>query len=103
MKTDLISRNDLYDVVEASLIHNPHKVGPGRVQHRTEHLHFLKLITDAPSIEAEPVRHAYWKPLKVYPDEFVCSWCGELWNDVKTPYCHECGAKMDGESEVTDE
>lgn len=47
--------------------------------------------------EFEKVVHAYWKPLKVYPDEFVCSNCGELWNNIRTPYCHECGAKMDAD------
>lgn len=45
--------------------------------------------------EYEKVVHAYWKPMKAYPREYVCSNCGELWNDIKTRYCHECGARMD--------
>ena len=45
--------------------------------------------------ELKKVIHAHWEPLKVYPDEFVCSYCGELWKDEKTKFCHECGAVMD--------
>jgi hypothetical protein len=53
-------------------------------------------IDDIPSAEVTEVRHAYWKPMKAHPGEYVCSECGELWNNFLTPYCHECGAKMDG-------
>ena len=45
--------------------------------------------------EYKKVIHAHWEPLKVYPDEYCCSNCGVLWNDEKTPYCHDCGAIMD--------
>ena len=55
---------------------------------------------DIPQIkDMVPVIHAYWKPLKPYSTEYQCSYCGDLWNDIKTPYCHECGAKMDAKSE----
>ena len=52
-----------------------------------------------PSYEVAEVRHAYWKPMLRYPTEYVCSECGELWNNFHTPYCHECGAKMDKKGE----
>lgn len=45
--------------------------------------------------EYKKVVHAHWEPLKAYPSEFYCSYCGEMWKDEKTPYCHECGARMD--------
>lgn len=57
----------------------------------------IKREVDAePSVEVVKVIHAYWKPMLRYPDEYICSECGELWNNFMTPYCHECGAKMDG-------
>lgn len=53
-------------------------------------------LRTAPNSDVAEVKHAYWKQLKAYPSEYICSECGELWNNFKTPYCHECGAKMDG-------
>lgn len=55
-------------------------------------------IDEAPNSDVTEVKHAYWKPMSAYPTEYVCSECGELWNNFKTPYCHECGAKMDGDT-----
>ncbi len=66
-------------------------------------------IADAPTIEAEPVRHGKWIAVKVDATEtkFQCSECGrevKCGNDyfmkptkhinASYPYCH-CGAKMD--------
>lgn len=36
--------------------------------------------------------------MKVYPDEFTCSYCGELWPDEKVDICPECGAVMDADT-----
>ena len=56
-------------------------------------------IAQAPTIEAEPVRHGRWVT-KTYYDEdgykdeyYVCSECGRP-EEYKQPYCN-CGAKMD--------
>ena len=56
-------------------------------------------IEEAPTVNAEPVRHGYWIN---YKDEHTCSQCygvvieelvdGE-WSDYD--YCPFCGAKMD--------
>lgn len=55
----------------------------------------VEAIEKAPTIEAEPVRHARWD---VCEDDYawwwVCSECGEhvyIYSD----YCPNCGAKMD--------
>ena len=57
-------------------------------------------IEDAPTVDAEPVRHGKWILLGgnfrdkdiVY---YKCSECGrQEWK--QEPYCH-CGAKMDGD------
>lgn len=47
-------------------------------------------IEDAPTVDAEPVRHGHW-------EEFHCSVCGEMGWDNEDKYCPNCGAKMDGE------
>ena len=67
-----------------------------------------ELIDEAPTIDAEPVRHAKWIKAdsqqyfrKHYPC-FTCSECGyrkdsqKKWN-----YCPNCGADMRGEEEWT--
>lgn len=57
------------------------------------------MIGDAPTIEAELVRHGRWKCNK------PCPVCGgdrfegldaDIWADWEPPYCPNCGAKMDG-------
>lgn len=72
-------------------------------------------IEDAPTIDAEPVRHGHWiKMTDSDGDYYCCSNCGEelprysctfptptkpfpLMKSVdKTNYCPNCGAKMDG-------
>ena len=68
------------------------------------HLHYYVcgVIDDAPTIDAEPVKHGWW--IKLDRDIVVCSECGRHENALLVdsyPYCH-CGAKMDlkdGESE----
>lgn len=58
------------------------------------------MVDEAPTIDAEPVRHGRWE--YQYNDS-ICSACGYVnrcepitryRND--SPYCPKCGAKMDG-------
>ena len=52
-----------------------------------------KAIDNAPSIEAEPVRHGHW----YWADNVrCCSMCGQRSIYFEAPYCQWCGAKMDG-------
>ena len=62
-------------------------------------------VKDAPTIDAEPVRHGRWAMMAGFP---ACSECGcspADWEakpdtpDETPPYCHSCGAKMDGGAE----
>ena len=73
----------------------------GILQERTA---FKYDLMDAPTIEAEPIRHGYW----VYSDEpmfgnpygsYICSRCFPYTQPHKTSYCPNCGAKMDEERE----
>lgn len=54
-------------------------------------------VKDAPTIEAEPVKHGRWK-LRCYGDYPYCSNCN---NEPKgreiTLFCPNCGARMDGD------
>lgn len=54
-------------------------------------------IDEAPTIEAEPVRHGrwYWKPIDERTSERTCSVCGQGGCDDFN-YFPNCGAKMDG-------
>ena len=63
-----------------------------------------RILNKQPTIEAEPVRHGRW--VKGVP--CICSKCGnpapeeennsEHYKCWLSPYCPNCGAKMDGDS-----
>lgn len=56
------------------------------------------VIENAPTIEAEPVKHGRWKcesDMETYTI-WRCSECG-IGFEHTSPYCRNCGAKMGGE------
>lgn len=55
MEQRLIDANALADKVNESKYNNPHPQGMVRVNHRNEHDHFLRMILDAPTVDAVPV------------------------------------------------
>ena len=63
-----------------------------------DQVHFA--IDNAPTVDAEPVRHGVWtgKPIGGY-STVRCSVCGHafFYNNGKWKYCPNCGAKMDKE------
>lgn len=70
----------------------------GVLQERTA---FKYDLMDAPTIEAEPIRHGRWiyKEYRTTKDDaigfYLCSECGRA-NWIKEDnYCPNCGAKMD--------
>lgn len=64
----------------------------------------IKIIKEAPAVDAEPVRHGRWEvnmvtdymayPAYTYKSGYKCSLCGRRERTNKEPYCH-CGARMD--------
>lgn len=66
-----------------------------------------KLVDDVPTADVQEVKHGYWIPERD-PDEnnriqcFHCSVCDDDFHYigafVATPYCPNCGARMDGDN-----
>ena len=68
-------------------------------------LSYAQCVADGmPTVDAEPVRHGYWIDMgdfescsvchKTHLKEFQSYYAKVVW--LKTPYCAQCGAKMDG-------
>ena len=53
--------------------------------------------TDCVECKDKAVKHGHWLPHKITASS-ICSVCRRVFAD-ETPYCPNCGAKMDGESE----
>lgn len=54
----------------------------------------MDIIKEAPTIEAEPIRHGKW----IYTGfmEVKCNNCGNVFHELEdTNYCPNCGCKMD--------
>ena len=68
----------------------------------------LEDVKNAPTIDAEPVRHGRWMPVtwENHPKiilgctGYMCSECGRIEEENSEPYCH-CGAKMDAKETIT--
>ena len=57
-------------------------------------------IRNAPTIDAEPVRHGKWTHDGGYfKNRWICSECGYKWFSTKESgkFCANCGARMDEE------
>ena len=63
-----------------------------------------KILASIPAVDAVPVKHGWWTRDRgvEHDGEMYCSVCGQGamfidWREEwKTPYCPNCGAKMDG-------
>ena len=90
-------------LIDADAIELPYKTTTG--MDSMVALHVRRIIKDAPTIEAEPVRHGQWLSDK---ERFMyCSECEKRasslilvkdnghWRQEKPNYCPNCGAKMD--------
>lgn len=105
--SDLISRSALLEEFEWL------KDNTGAYNHAALDDH-IQRIKNAPAVDAEPVRHGWWKPyyepMECFVDAYlnteirdvqmgwICSECGRYEQHgtaEEMPYCH-CGAKMRG-------
>ena len=59
----------------------------------------LQSISDMPAADVVPVVHGRWvthyRSGTTVAEGYV-STCCDMWNNRKSPYCPNCGAKMDG-------
>ena len=60
----------------------------------------MDMIDDAPTIDVQPVKHGRWL-VKFEGEIYEFSECSECGNteSCETPYCAQCGARMDGGNE----
>lgn len=59
------------------------------------------LIANAPTVEAEPIRHGEWLDSNAMYDIWRCSVCRESIDMEERPaykYCPHCGARMQGDA-----
>lgn len=54
---------------------------------------FMKMIAEAPAVDAVPVVHGEWIPILSWKFGYRCSECNRMIVD-KTNFCPNCGAKM---------
>jgi hypothetical protein len=50
-------------------------------------------LTDAPAADVSPVKHGRWDKNHDEDNIVYCDQC-YIPQDMSTPYCHNCGAKM---------
>lgn len=85
---------DNLELVRAHLIYENGKEGMGYTT-----VCFGSVIRNAPTIDAEPVRHGHWIVMDEGITRFQCSACGVKNHRTRWDYCTHCGAKMDGGNE----
>lgn len=57
----------------------------------------IAIIKNAPTIEAEPVKHGEWRDYPIADGCLQCSICGVLRIGGPSNFCPNFGAKMDAE------
>ena len=111
--SDYIEREALLKYSRAMLERAEQKIRSGKTEsefwqavhqtQREERAEFVSLLENAPAADVAPVRHGRW----IYGEDvdIQCSICGHDaytegdYRQVKTNYCPNCGAKMDGKGE----
>lgn len=92
---EYIDRDALRQAVLESQHDNPHPRGMAHIAHDCEHAHFVAMIARFPAADVAPVVRGRWIKGSSNP---YCSECFVECRD-ETPFCPNCGAKMDGGDE----
>ena len=100
MQNDLISRSALLEELNIWLC-SLDPVGDSGLRTALESV--SEAVSDAPSVDAEPVRHGRWEVGNSdfgWAEDINCSECGSMYTFFKKPnYRPNCGSKMDAELE----
>lgn len=96
--TKYINAARLMDKAIQSMKDNQHNNSIQRQSHTAEHRRFIAMIDGMPAEDVIEVRYGKWVPHEVMirsidAKNYDCSKCGEATNRC-TPYCPNCGAKM---------
>lgn len=82
-----MQNKELADILESKITGNTVRIG------RT----LAEEIVKALKGKSESVNHGHWKYPLGMAWNYVCSECGANGGVEGTPYCPNCGARMDGE------
>ena len=98
--SEYIKREDAVDQFALYLIERDEDEKEDRIKewqntYTAEAHHVSELI---PAADVEPVRHGHWINDIGYAG-WTCSECGDHEGNKTDKYCHNCGAKMDGEEQ----
>ena len=88
----LIDANALLEAIDKSDRDNLHNGVANRSCHHYEHIHFMNMVLNAPSVDAVEVVHSKWNY------DGSCRHCGVHVLSNYMYYCPNCGAKMDKEN-----
>ena len=93
MEGKLINADDLLALYNMSAIEEMGEYGQGGMA-------IIDDIKNAPSVDAEPIRHGYWYFLQYDVNPKIGNWHCSVCNNIpksleKEKYCPNCGAKMD--------
>lgn len=108
MADEYISRKDameyLFRAINAdpdgncpNCVHDEHECQYDRCWTLMDFCEKIEYLGYVPAADVEPVRHGRWNVYNAKDCLYTCSECHCLPKD-KTPYCPNCGAKMDGEA-----
>ena len=95
---DLIDRKRLLWALEANIVGGVYCKVNGKLFKAMEVNGVLETIRNAPTVEAEPIRHGKWVKYYGYEDRYYCSNCQDIWRSERIKclkYCPTCGAKVD--------
>lgn len=100
---ELISRSALIEALEKLRASNPHVDARSRSQHNSEITACIHRVNIEPTVEAKPVIHGEWIPVKHSRGGHECSVCNsyapsyQSGREYISKYCPYCGADMRGE------
>ena len=106
-KLRIIDANALIEDFKNDLINSRMEALRGNPHDSILIANVIERILDAPTIEAQPVKHGRWIKHRIDDPKSIlhgavkdttCSVCGKS-TPYNTEYCMHCGARMDGDSE----